>query len=244
MIDIGAIKSAVGGRFGTLSKAAFAIGTKQKPDGTWDFDQTAEVLINPSELRITASTQTRKEEGAANEATSKSQNADGKITPKGITEQMVDMKLIFNVVEAYEEKIKGGNARALLSAATSMVSGLVGDAGLLDSTEGALNDLINKTDFTGFSLLNPDLCCYTPLLMAAHKQAPVIFYWGNLIYAGLITKFQTTFNYFSNQGAPLGAEVLLSLLSGVDDEQRVSMSTQKLLGLVQEGGRMIREPPG
>lgn len=244
MIDLGQVKGMLGGRFGTLSKAAFAIGTSQNDDGTWEFKQTAEVFINPSELRVMASTQTKKEEGVANEATSNSQNADGKITPKGITEQTVEMKLIFNVVEAYEAKVKGGNAKALLTAATSMMSSLAGGANLLDATESTLNDLIMNTDFTGFSLLNPKMCCYTPLLLAAHKQVPVVFYWGNMIYAGLITRFQTTFNYFSNQGAPLGAEVALSMLSGVDDEQKISMSSQKLLGLVKEGGRLLRELPG
>ena len=65
------------------------------------------------------------------------------------------------------------------------------------------------------------------------------------MYAGLITRFQTTFNYFSSQGAPLGAEVALSMVAGVDDEaEKVSMSTQALLGLVKEGGRWIRELPG
>lgn len=236
--------SLLGGRFGTVDKAAFLIGTEQKPDGSWKYGKSVDVLINPGELRIMASTQAKKEEGAANEATDKNQNADGKITPKGVTEQTVEMKLIFNVVEAYEAKVKGGTAKALLSAATTLVGGLLGDAGGLDSTENALNDLIMKTDFTGFSLLNPDMCCYTPLLQAAHEQKPVIFYWGNMVYSGLITRFQTTFNYFSNQGAPLGAEVALSLLAGVCDDAMPSLSTQKLLGLVKVGGRMIRELPG
>ena len=104
---------------------------------------------------------------------------------------------------------------------------------------------MNKTDFTNLSLFNKDLCCYSPLLEASHKQVPVVFYWGNMIYSGVITKFQTTFNYVSNQGAPLGAEVALSMVAGVNDEQeKLSVSTQKLLGLVKEGGRLLRELPG
>lgn len=236
--------SLLGGRFGTVDKAAFAIGTKQQKNGEWKYDEHVEVLINPSELRVVSSTQTKKEEGVANESTSSGQNADGKITPKGITEQTVEMKLIFNVVEAYEAMVKGGDASALLASAGTMLSGLVGGASFLDSTESALKELIMNTDYTGFSLLNPRMCCYTPLLMAAHKQVPVIFYWGNMIYSGMITKFQTTFNYFSNQGAPLGAEVGLSLLAGVNDEAMPSMSTQQLLGLVEEAGRKLRVPPG
>ena len=238
--------SLLGGRFGTVDKAAFVIAKKQNEDGTWDFEKVTpvEVLINPSELRVTATTQTKKEEGVANEATASDQNADGKITPKGITEQTVEMKLIFNVVEAYEAKVKGADASALLASASTMLGSLAGGGGLLDSTENALKTLITNTDYTGFSLLNPKMCCYTPLLMAAHRQVPVIFYWGNMTYSGLITKFQTTFNYFSNQGAPLGAEVGLSLLAGVNDEATPSFSTQKLLGLVEDGGKRLRQLPG
>ena len=73
----------------------------------------------------------------------------------------------------------------------------------------------------------------------------MVCYWGNMVYSGIITKFQTEFNYFSNQGAPLGAEVSLSLLAGVNDTQeKLSVSTQKLLGLVKEGGKLIRQLPG
>ena len=49
--------SLLGGRFGTVDKAAFLIGKKQKGDGTWEYKDPVEVLINPSTLRIGASTQ-------------------------------------------------------------------------------------------------------------------------------------------------------------------------------------------
>lgn len=232
------------GRFGTVAKAAFAIGKKQNDDGTWDFEDPVYVLLNPSELRVKSSTSVKKEEGVANEATAASQNADGKLTPKGITEQTVEMKLIFNVVEAYNAKVEGGDLNALYTAAKSMITSAINKS-FIDDAEDTLAKLVEDTDFTEFSLLNSEMCCYTPLLMAAHKQVPVIFYWGNIVYYGIITTFQTTFNYFSNQGAPLGAEVVLSLLSGVNDEtEKVSTSTKALLGLIEEGGRWIRELPG
>lgn len=234
----------LGGRFGTVDKAAFLIGKKQKDDGSWDYEKPVEVLINPNTLRVIATTQVKKEEGVANNSTDSAQNAAGKVTPKGITEEAVDMTLIFNVVEAYNAKTEGAEFKALAAAAKSLI-GSAFKGNLAESAEDTLSDLVNKTDFTSLSILNPKICCYTPLLVAAHKQVPVVFYWGNLMYAGLITKFQTTFNYFSSQGAPLGAEVALSMVSGVDDEaKKLSMSTQRLLGLVKIGGRLIRELPG
>ncbi len=236
--------SLLGGRFGTVDKAAFLIGKKQKDDGEWEFEGPAEVLINPSSLRINASTQVKRDEGVANEATPETAAADGKITPKGIVEQQVDMTLVFNIVEAYNAKTNGAEFKALVTAATSMVSSLVGGS-LSDTAESTLTDLINKTDFTNLSLFNKDLCCYSPLLQAAHKQVPVVFLWGNMVYSGLITKFQTNFNYFSNQGAPLGAEVVLSMLAGANAEQeKQSFSSQVLLGLVKEGGKLTRLLPG
>ena len=169
---------------------------------------------------------------------------DGKITPKGMTEQQVDMTLIFNIVEEYNAKTEGAEFKALVTAAKSLIGSLI-DGSLTDTAEDTLAELINKTDFTNLSLFNKQLCCYTPLLEASHKQVPVVFYWGNMMYSGIITRFQTTFNYFSSQGAPLGAEVAVSILSTVDDKaEKLSMSTQKLLGLVKEGGRLIRQLPG
>lgn len=236
--------SLLGGRFGTVDKAAFLIGESQNDDGTWEFGKPAEVLINPDKLRVMATTQVKKEEGVANDSTSSGQNVDGKITPKGITEESVEMTLLFNVVEAYNAKTEGAQFKALASAAKSLIgSAFNGD--LSDTVEDTLTDLVNKTDFTSLSILNPKICCYSTLLSAAHRQVPVVFYWGNMMYAGLITKFQTTFDYFSSQGAPLSAEVALSMVSGVDDgAEKPSASTQKLLGLVKLGGRLIRVLPG
>ena len=239
------LDSLLGGRFGSVDKAAFMVGKKQKDDGTWDFEGPYEVLLNPSSLKVVASTQVKKDEGRANENTPETASNDGKITPKGVAEQQVDMTLTFNIVEAYNAKTKGVEFKALVTAATSVVSSLIGGGSVGDSAEEALTDLVNKTDFTNLSLFNKELCCYEYLRQAAHKQVPVVFYWGNLMYSGIIVKFQTVFNYFSNQGAPLGAEVALSLVAAMNDEgEKLSPSTQKLLGLVKEGGRLIRQLPG
>ena len=239
------LDSLLGGRFGSVDKAAFMVGKKQKDDGTWDFEGPYEVLLNPSSLKVVASTQVKKDEGVANEATPETASNDGKITPKGVAEQQVDMTLTFNIVEAYNAKTKGVEFKALVTAATSVVSSLIGGGSVGDSAEEALTDLVNKTDFTNLSLFNKELCCYEYLRQAAHKQVPVVFYWGNLMYSGIIVKFQTVFNYFSNQVAPLGAEVALSLVAAMNDEgEKLSPSTQKLLGLVKEGGRLIRQLPG
>lgn len=236
----------LGGRFGTISKAAFAVGIKQKDNGEWEFEDPVEVLLNPSTLKVSMSTQIKKDEGVANEETPSTSAADGKITPKGITEQQVEMTLIFNVVEEYNAKTQGAEFKALVTAAKSVVSTLISGANLGDTAEDTLTDLINKTDFTNLSLLNKDLCCYTPLLEAARKQLPVLFFWGNMFYAGLITKFQTTFNYFSNQGAPLGAEVALSMISAVSEKQlSKSVSSMMLEGILKgEDGGISRQLPG
>lgn len=237
--------SLLGGRFGTVSKAAFLIGKSQKKDGTWEFESPVEVLINPSSITIGAKTEVKKKEGVANEETKDTAASDGKVSPKGVTEQIVSMKLTFNIVEAYEEKTNGVAFGALVSAATSLIGSAFSGDDMIDSAEGALTDLINKTDFTNLSLFNKDLCCYTPLLEASRKQVPVIFYWGNMMYVGTIINFQTTFNYFSNQGAPLGADVNLSMSTAVNEEDKmVNLSTQTLLGLVKVGGKLLRQLPG
>lgn len=235
----------LGGRFGTVAKAGFAIGKRQKEDGKWELEKPVEVLINPSTLRIGMSTQVKKDEGVANEATPSTAAADGKVTPKGITEQQVEMTLIFNLVEEYNAKTEGAEFKALVTAAKSVVSTLIGGDALGDTAEDTLKTLIQNTDFTNLSILNRELCCYTPLLEAAQKQVPVMFYWGNMIYGGLITKFQTTFNYFSNQGAPLGAEVAISMFSAVNDKElEVSVTSKLLLGLVEKNGKLLRSLPG
>ena len=113
--------SLLGGRFGTVDKAAFLIGKKQKDDGSWEYEKPVEVLINPERLKVSATVQVKREEGVANESTSSAQNADGKITPKGITEESVDMTLIFNVVEAYNAKTEGAQFKALAAAAKSLI---------------------------------------------------------------------------------------------------------------------------
>ncbi len=237
--------SLLGGRFGTVDKAAFLIGKKQKDDGTWEYEKPMEVLINPATLRIGATTQVKKDEGVANEKTPATAAADGKITPKGVTEQQVDMTLIFSLVDEYNAKTQGAEFKALVTAATSVVSSLIDGESFGDAAEDALTELIKNTDFTSLSLFNKKLCCYSPLLDASHKQVPVVFYWGNMVYSGIITKFQTTFNYFSSQGAPLGAEVALTMLTTARDEmEKLSVSTQQLLGLVEEGGRLLRQLPG
>ena len=124
--------SLLGGRFGTVDKAAFLVGKKQKDDGSWEYEKAVEVLINPSSLRIGATTQVKRDEGVANDATPETAAADGKITPKGITEQQVDMTLIFNIVEAYNAKTKGVEFKALVTAATSVVSSILSDTNLTD----------------------------------------------------------------------------------------------------------------
>lgn len=238
-----AIGGALGGRFGTVGKAMFKIGKKQKDDGEWEYSDPVMVLINPSEIRVSSSTHTKKEEGVANEATEPEQRADGKITPKGITEQSVEMKLIFNVVEAYELLTAGSTATALVQAAASAVSSLIG--GTFGEDKGdILDQLMKNTDLTGFSIMNPEMCCYYPLLKAAHKQKPVLFSWGNLAFGGLITKFQTSFNYFSPQGAPLGAEVTLSMTCAVNDKiMKKTETPDTLMGMVSKGGKKLRLLP-
>ena len=122
--------SLLGGRFGTVDKAAFMVGKKQKDDGSWDFDGPYEVLINPSSLKVSATTQVKKDEGVANEATPETASNDGKITPKGVAEQQIDMVLTFNIVEAYNAKTKGVEFKALVTAAKTVVSSLVSSSDL------------------------------------------------------------------------------------------------------------------
>ena len=235
---------ALGGRFGAVDKAMFIIATKQKSNGEWEQEGPYPVLFNPSSLKVSASTQVKREEGVANETTPETAAADGKILPRGIGEQQVDITLIFNIVEEYNAKTDGVEFKALASAASSIVTSLIGSGDKIGQAENALSDLVKKTDFTNLSLFNKDLCCYTPLMQAAHKQVPVAFVWGNMTYQGIITKFQTVFNYFSNQGAPLGAEVSLSMVAKTNEKpMEQSASTQELLGLVEKAGKFLRSLP-
>ena len=235
---------ALGGRFGAVDKATFTIATKQKSDGKWESEGPYPVLFNPSSLKVSATTQVKREEGVANEKTPETAAADGKILPRGIGEQQVDITLIFNIVEEYNAKTDGVEFKALASAASSIVTSLIGSGDKIGQAENALSDLVKKTDFTNLSLFNKGLCCYTPLMQAAHKQVPVAFVWGNMTYQGIITKFQTVFNYFSNQGAPLGAEVSLSMVAKTNEKpMEQSASTQELLGLVEKAGKFLRSLP-
>ena len=82
---------ALGGRFGAVDKATFTIATKQKSDGKWESEGPYPVLFNPSSLKVSATTQVKREEGVANEKTPETAAADGKILPRGIGEQQVDI---------------------------------------------------------------------------------------------------------------------------------------------------------
>ena len=117
---------ALGGRFGAVDKATFTIATKQKSDGKWESEGPYPVLFNPSSLKVSATTQVKREEGVANEKTPETAAADGKILPRGIGEQQVDITLIFNIVEEYNAKTDGAEFKALATAATSIVTSLIG----------------------------------------------------------------------------------------------------------------------
>ena len=51
--------SLLGGRFGTVDKAAFLIGKKQKDDGTWEYKDPVLTTDIPEEAREIVNTQTR-----------------------------------------------------------------------------------------------------------------------------------------------------------------------------------------
>ena len=124
--------SLLGGRFGTVDKAAFMVGKKQKDDGSWDFDGPYEVLINPSSLKVSATTQVKKDEGVANEATPETASNDGKITPKGVAEQQIDWESLTRKALEYAQAVGGrivtsggGFIGGVVSGVSTFVIGLI-----------------------------------------------------------------------------------------------------------------------
>ena len=236
---MGALDSVLGGRLGTVAKAKFAVAAKNA-QGAWEVPSSAggaapggasgggvfEVLINPASLKLTVASQMKREEGVANRNTPDEAPTDGKMKASGFPEQQLDMTLIFNIVEEYNAISGGMQTKALVQSAYTVVSSLIGGGGL-GSVGSTLEDLMANTDFTALSILNPKLCCFAPLRDAAAKQAPVMFAWGNIVYTGTITKFQANFNYFSSQGAPLGAEVAISMISELTNNAKLSEANQK-----------------
>ena len=224
---MGALDSVLGGRLGTVAKAKFAVAAKNA-QGAWEVPSSAggaapggtsgggvfEVLINPASLKLTVASQMKREEGVANRNTPDEAPTDGKMKASGFPEQQLDMTLIFNIVEEYNAISGGMQTKALVQSAYTVVSSLIGGGGL-------------GSDFTALSILNPKLCCFAPLRDAAAKQAPVMFAWGNIVYTGTITKFQANLNYFSSQGAPLGAEVAISMISELTNNAKLSEANQK-----------------
>ena len=71
--------SLLGGRLGTVDKAAFLIGKKQGSDGKWEFEKPVSVMLNPASIKVTTTTPVKRDEGVANEKTSDSANTDGSI---------------------------------------------------------------------------------------------------------------------------------------------------------------------
>lgn len=240
----------LGGRFGTLEKAMFILGDKKDDKGEWSFQQPQYVLINPSSIEIGAVTKTKKEEGVADEKTEETTAGDGRISPTGVTEEKVSMTLVFNIVEQYNAMVKDKEWGSLLTAATSLLGTLLSKEkeGISkeEEAEAALARLIKETDHNSVSLYNEEICCYFPLVKAAHAQAPAVFLWGNIQFAGVITNLHTTFNYFSSSGAPLGAEVDLTMIAGVDDTiAKESKTTDVLQTLLSgKGAALVRMLPG
>lgn len=166
------------------------------------------VSFNPSTLDIrmeSQSTETRsagdKLEGVNQKAAQKDVVQVGKRSV-----QTVSMSLKFDLVAAYAAAQEGKRTDTEQADVSALVA--VYDSGAGAGTDGALLD---PADYTDFSLMNPECTCYSKLERAAAYNLPVSFRWGTMSFTGLLTSFSSTLTYFSDQGAPLRADVSITL---------------------------------
>ncbi len=191
-------------------KAVFLIA-KDGTAATKSFDKCA-VQINPNTITVASGAQAGETTHGVNEIQGVNKKAaeEPVVQSSGVSLQNVTMQLHFDIVQLYKDAVSKQSMQNAITKATTIISTF--DSGnVMKSGISAMALLSTPSDYTAISLLNTEYSCYSQLEEAAKKQKPVMFVWGPMHYGGVLKSFNSKLLYFSNQGAPLRAEVNLTI---------------------------------
>lgn len=200
------------------------------------------VQINPNTITVASGAQASTQNAGINEIQGVNKKAaeEPVVQSTGASIQTVSMQLHFDMVQMYRMAVKKQSAQNAMTKATTMISKFDSGNVMKSGMEG-VTLLATPSDYTQISLLNKQYSCYSQLETAAKKQSPVVFFWGPMQYVGVLKSFSSKFLYFSNQGAPLRAEVTLTLAcSGKNDDAEAAIKKEEAAQKIEKS-RML--PP-
>lgn len=198
----------------------------------------APVSFNPETLSIQIGSEAKTGGGAVTECQGVNPKKDQEpvIQVGGISYKTVSMELKFDMVDLYRRTVNARKRQDSMDKISAVVSSF-DSANLMQSAMNGVGVLMTPTDYSQVSLMNPDYSCYSLLEQAAACNLPVGFLWGSMQFVGVLVGFSSQFVYFSDQGAPLRADVSISIRCGISDPQGEAAMKQAQAQQEQETAR-------
>ncbi len=197
----------LGALFGSMSKAGFAKygPEEQKRKATPDLKP---VYLNPSD--ITVSYKTNSETKSSTGEPKKEES----VQPGDTVSKLLKMTFYIDLLSQYEELLNKANAKKGREFAKNAINAALGSASFKEFTgkaSGAVAGLMAENDLSKFSVLSESVSVLPLLQDCFIDSLVVIFQWGPMVEAGMLSELSSQFTYFSKQGAPLRAQVTLTL---------------------------------
>lgn len=183
-----AISGYAGDKLGLVTKALISVDER----GTY-----RQVMFNPDSLKISYVHSVERQKGSGKEA------HIGYLQSHNPTNCEVSMDLIFDLVNTYEKyKNSGIIPRAVGGFMKSPFS-----------NDGLENSVFITANRSTIDLTSDSLTIFKDLEQASRRQSVIAFAWGSVSVCGPIVGFDSKITYFSREGAPLRAEVGLTIAS-------------------------------
>lgn len=166
------------------------------------------VLINPADLTVKTSNRTQQVS-----STGESDNDDktDAVLLEGATKKTLNMMIYFDIVNKYELMLKKNNNDAIKTKTTQLLKVFDSEGSFLEQAGSTISIITTEANLTSCNVMSRTLCCLSILEEAAIEKNTIMFTWGSMRFAGIITDFTIKYTYFSNQGAPLRAELNLTI---------------------------------
>lgn len=202
--------------FSPVEKATFSFYNAQGQE--IQNKKNMKVMLNPADINVSVSRYKKYRNVVLKAGDEQTHNEDGNELSQKVEEYIEDystvsMMLHFDLVHKYESFLSGP-----LEAVTSMAAfgvesllGAVGAGGLAEADTFHVEGGLFQDPFS-ISLNKEGLTCYPDLVRAAKDRTVVKFEWGDMKFQGRLSNFSSKIDYFSPWGAPLRAEVNLSIV--------------------------------
>lgn len=211
----------------------------QLKPGEEEMSPPYQVSFNPDTLEVRVGGETKGAKPGVNERQGVNQKAAEQpvVQTGGISIQTVSMQLKLDMVTVYHDFVSKNSKQDKISALVSAFD----PTSLLGTAKKSVGVLMTPTDYTQISLFNPTYSCYSLLEQAATHNTAVLFVWGSFKYAGQLAGLNTRFTYFSEQGAPLRADISITLQCSKADKQGEAAAKK---AQAQQEAEAKRSPPG